>query len=104
MSAAMLSAIEAMKDFNSILRAEIDKPVKISLPKGPLDPEKIKITAVKNYNSGNHEAVAFYVDGRNRRLIKLGEIFETEKEAKAAARRIGREVKSGKRVLQFPEV
>jgi len=107
MSEAAVSAVYALAEFNKILREEMDRPVKISVPVGPLDPKKLKIEVVRNYNTGKFEAVAFYMYGKNRRdrrLIKLGEVFEDYSEADKRARWIRRQVKHGQMIIEMPEV
>ena len=107
MNSAAVSTINALAEFNKILREEMDKPVKISVPVGPLDPSKIKIEVVRNYNSGNFEVVAFYVYGkssRNRRLIKLGREHEDCIEAEKDARWVRRQVRCGQMIIEMPGV
>ena len=103
MSEAFLSMLESLKEFNQVMR-EVDKQDEMSLPTGPIDPENLNIMAVKVYRSRKYEAVAFYISGETRKLIKLDEVYDTKKDALAATKRIAKEVKSGMRIIEFPEV
>jgi len=103
-----MSNAAAMKHISKILREEANKPVNISIPTGPLDPEKIKIEVVRNHNSGKFEAVAFYLYGKNnknRRLIKLDDDdFDSYTEADKKARWLRRQVRHGQMIVEWPGV
>lgn len=105
-SEAMIAAIYAMKEFNDTLRSISDsgqgRPIAIQTHEGPLDPKKLTATTDKNFNTGMFEVVAIYKNKKIRRVIRLNETFETNGEAQTAARRIGREIKSGARVIELP--
>ena len=105
---SMSSAAGTLADINKIIREEINKPVNIPIPTGPLDPEKIKIEVIRNHNTGKFEAVAFYMYGKNnknRRLIKLvDEDFDDYAGADKKARWLRRQVRHGQMIVEFPGV
>jgi len=104
----MGSTAVTLADINKTLRKEMDKPIKIPIPTGPLNPEKIKIEVVRNHNTGRFEAVAFYLYGKNnknRRLIKLiDEDFDDYSGADKKARWLRRQVRYGQMIVEWPEV
>ena len=103
-----MSGADTLADINKILREEMNKPLKLAIPTGPLDPEKIKIEVIRNHNTGKFEAVAFYLYGKNnknRRLIKLvDEDFDDYAGADKMARWLRRQVRHGQMIVEWPGI